>query len=142
MTSSIIPASSFTSALLFYLFYKEKLALRHLIGMLFMLFCIVFISLSKPAVSISLESKGWIGIPILLSLLQVFYFTLGAFVVKTAVSKGFHPFRISVDMFAWTSLFFFILFMYSHYCIELPYDTYIFFYVVMAGFTFVCAVTL
>lgn len=69
VTSSIIPSSSFTTAILFYIVYREKLGLRHLVGMLFLLACILIISLSKPTGEVSSDVQVWIGVPILLALL-------------------------------------------------------------------------
>ena len=45
--SSIISYSTFLSALLFYFLYKERLSFHHIIGMLLMILCVVFISFSK-----------------------------------------------------------------------------------------------
>jgi drug/metabolite transporter (DMT)-like permease len=45
--SSIIALTSFFTAVLFYLIYKEKLYVRHLLGMLSLLVCLIFIAISK-----------------------------------------------------------------------------------------------
>ena len=47
VTSSIITLTSLTTAILFFILYRERLFLRHLIGMLCLICCVVFISVSK-----------------------------------------------------------------------------------------------
>ena len=55
--------------------------------------------------------------------------------------SGFHPFKASVDMQAWTALFYFILCAYTHFCTDMPYDAFIFFYAVAAGICMIAAIT-
>lgn len=55
--------------------------------------------------------------------------------------SGFHPFKASVDMQAWTALFYFIFCVYTHFFTDWPYDLFIFFYAVVAGIGIITAIT-
>lgn len=139
--SSIIALTSFFTAILFYLIYKEKLYLRHLFGMLSLLACLVFIAVSKQT-NISIDAithktqdieEAPLIIPILFALLQCIYFTFGSLIFRIAFLRGYTTMQFSADFQFISGLIYLYLYGKEVFIDQREYESSVFWYVVLSG---------
>ncbi|CDW72664.1 UNKNOWN [Stylonychia lemnae] len=119
---STVSLASFTTALAFFIFYKEKLSIQHLIGMGLILLCVVLISISKSfSTQIALiEDPISVLIPLFFAMLSCLTLTTSTLIIRKSQEHGYHILRFSLDQQIAAGVLFLGLFIYSWNTME-PY---------------------
>eukprot|EP00347_Sterkiella_histriomuscorum_P023398 403334788 len=149
--SSILALASFFTAVLFYILYKEKLYLRHLMGMLCLIICVAFIAISKQ---LKLEDSEQyqqllasgveitpLYVPIAFALFQCINFTLASLFLRIAIKHGYTTLQFSVDFHLTASIFFLLGFIYTQLYTDDPFTFGLCIYIIIAGVAITSALT-
>ncbi|CDW75156.1 UNKNOWN [Stylonychia lemnae] len=109
---SIVTLASFFIAFTFYILYKEKLLVRHIVGMVLMIFGVISIAVSKSR-NQDMTISPQLIIPIMLCLLQCTFLTVCAVILRQVTKRGYDSIQFSQDSFLVAGIFYLILFIYS-----------------------------
>eukprot|EP00347_Sterkiella_histriomuscorum_P014955 403358863 len=110
---SIVTIASFFIAVSFYLLYNEKLLTRHVIGISLMISGVFAIALSKSQDQDLGGIHPSIMVPICLCILQCFFLTMCAIILRQVSHRGYEPIQFSQDSFMVAGIIYFVLFLYS-----------------------------
>ena len=117
---SFTTLSSFTTALLFYILYKEKLRIQHLVGMTLILSSVVTVAVSKSLErndSLTLEGSFTflqLAIPMCIAFSTALFLTFASFLARTGKSAGYPTLQFCVDFLCVAGFFYMLAFLYNH----------------------------
>lgn len=110
---SIGSLSSFFGALLSYIVFKEKLNMRHFIGMTMIVTAAILLGISKEQDDQYGEESISVIVPILFQMITVALFSMLTIIIKLSLKEGISNYEYTADFCLINSLIFLILMAYE-----------------------------